>query len=100
MFIQGWFRVYSGLFRVIQGWFRVYVKSVDGWIKVHVGIQGVCVYKDRYRYRQIYRQIGRYYTLDTLDTLDTSDTSDTLVRLDQVRLDRQIDRQVKHGKAW
>ena len=37
---------------VTQGWFMVDLKSVEGWIKVHVGIQGV------YN-RQIDRQVDR-----------------------------------------
>ena len=40
----GWFMVGLGLFSVLYcylGWLMVDLKSVPGWIKVHVGIQGL-----------------------------------------------------------
>ena len=37
---------YLGLFIIIYGWFMVGLKSVGGWIEVHVGIQGVYIKVD------------------------------------------------------
>ena len=75
---------------VIQGWFMVGLKSVEGWIKVHVGIQGVFIKIDRQMDGQLDRlidcQIDRLDRIGRLDRLDRLDSLDKLDRLD--RLDR------------
>ena len=63
---------------VIQGGFVVNLEFVEGWIKAHVGIQGVYIKIDR----QIDRQVDRLDTLDRLDRLDQ-----VRFRLDEIRLD-------------